>query len=267
MNGKRIFRLALLSGVVLSMAWLAASFVLYLLSGFLLYKTSSSKDLVYSVPFEQAYVKDSGGDRVDLMWVPARPTFGGPSGDGGANRKTYLYLHGNAGRLPYIIEGLARRGNVLSPAYPGYSGSEGRPNTKDIDDVADLSMEFLRQKGIPDGDIVILGHSLGGSPAVYAAVHYPDVDRVILVNTFLSIEEMCRIDYHFLCIFAGGIHNTAKLAPEARARIRQFYNGHDELIPAWQAKALFELLGSRDKKLFEISGSHATFPIDEALGD
>lgn len=239
-------------------AWLAMSYALFLISGKIIYKTSLSRDESYGFKFEQAFVKNQSGDDIELLWVP------GPAVKG-EGTKTFLYLHGNAGRLPHIIEGLSGYGSVLSPAYPGYSRSGGTPGTANINETVDLSMKYLRNMGIRDEDVVIIGHSLGGSPAVYAAAHYPNVDRVVLVNTFLSVEEMCWDLYHILCIFSGDIHNTAEMAPMARAAIRQFHNPNDAVVPFSQGEQLFGLLGSRDKKFHELSGTHADFPVEEIL--
>lgn len=244
--------------IAVAAAWLAMSYALFLISGKIIYKTSQSHGEDYGFKFERAFVKNSSGDDIELLWVP------GPAA-GGEGTKTFLYLHGNAGRLPHIIEGLSGYGSVLSPAYPGYSRSGGTPGTANINETVDLSMKYLRNMGIRDEDVVIMGHSLGGSPAVYAAANYPGVDRVVLANTFLSVEEMCKDAYHILCMFSGGIHNTAEMAPRARAAIRQFHNRDDAVVPFSQGRRLFDLLGSKDKVFFELSGSHADFPVVEIL--
>lgn len=212
----------------------------------------------YSFSFERTFVKNSSGDDIELLWVPHIPA-------DEKDVKTFLYLHGNVGRLPYIIEGLSRYGNVLSPAYPGYSRSSGTPSTKTINETADLSIKYLSERGIAEKDTVVVGHSLGGAPAVYAAAVYPNLDRVILVNTFLSMEEMCKARYHVFCIFSGGIHNSGKMAPKAVATLREFHNPTDIVIPFAQGKELFKLLGSKDKKFYELSGTHADFPIGKIL--
>ncbi|MBT3182506.1 MAG: alpha/beta fold hydrolase, partial [Deltaproteobacteria bacterium] len=199
--------------------WLGISFTLYLMSGRIIYQPELGADAKYSIPFELEYVQNGEGDRIEMMWIP--------KGEDWKQEKTFLYLHGNVGRLSYIVEELSKRGNVLSPSYPGFSGSEGKSNTEKIYEVVDLSIAFLNNKGVKDGDIVVLGHSLGGSPAVYAATKYPDLDEVILVNTFYSLKEMCRVSYPGFCIFAGGFHDSAAIAPHAKARIRQFHNVSD----------------------------------------
>ena len=232
--------------------WLAVSTGLYLLSGTIIYKTGLSRNESFSVPHERIFIRNSAGEKIDTLWAPK---------SGGAARKTYLYLHGNAGRLPFIVEGLASHGNLLAPAYPGFSGSEGSPDTDNINEILDLSIEFLRAKGIGDKDIVVFGHSLGGSPAVHAAGRYPDLGRVILVNTFYSIKSMCEGKYYIFCVFAGGIHDSAAMAPLAKAPVRQFHDRDDLVVPFEEGERLFDLIGSPDKKFTVIHGSHSDFDV------
>lgn len=258
MNRRSIIRKLSIAALEVFAVWLATSFILYLASGRIIYKTKLSKGTNISIPFNIEYVENSNGDQIEMMWISK-------NGDDRDRYKTYLYLHGNAGRLPFIVEGLSKAGNVLSPSYPGYSSSKGRSNTDNINEVVDLSMSFLKEKNIADKNIIIFGHSLGGSPAVYASGKYPYLDEVILVNTFYSMKRMCEITYRVFCIFADNIHNTARMAPYARARIRMFHNVNDELISRSQGESLFKLLGSEHKMLFDLAGSHASFLIDDIL--
>jgi hypothetical protein len=238
------------------LTWLTISFGLYIFSGRIIHHPYPSRIQEFQIPHEQIFVKNPAGEKIDMLWAPQNDI---------GKHKTHLYLHGNAGRLPFIVEALAREGNLLSPAYPGYSASEGRPDTKNVGETVDLAIEFLRSRGIESKDVIVLGHSLGGSPAVYAAAQYPEISKVILVNTFYSMKSMCESLYKIFCVFAGGIHDTAAIAPLARAPIRQFHVKDDKIVPFEQGRALFEIIGSPDKKFTIIQGSHADFDVDEVL--
>ena len=255
MGTRWLLRKVIVVAVAALVGWLGISAILYLMSGYIIYQPELGEDAQYSITYDLQYAQNSDGERVEMMWIPRAKDW--------RQNKTYLYLHGNVGRLPYIVEELSKRGNVLSPSYPGFSSSEGKPNTEKIYETADLAIEFLHNKGVNDGDIVVLGHSLGGSPAVYAAVKYPNLDEVILVNTFYSVKEMCKVNYAIFCIFADGFHDTAAIAPDAKARIRQFHNVNDEIIPRSQGEMLFNVLGSDQKMLFDLQGTHAGFSVEE----
>lgn len=45
-----------------------------------------------------------------------------------------------------------------------------------------------------------------------------------------------------------------------------FENPNDERIPYSQQKALYELIGSSDKKFFDLEGTHGTFDVLRVLG-
>lgn len=236
--------------------WNGASYALYSISGRIIYQTSFSKSYQYPQNSEVINVQNNAHENIELLWLPKPKA-----------KDSYLYLHGNVGRLPYIIEGLAKEGNVLSPAYPGFSGSTGKSDTNNINQVVDISMAFLGSRGITPEHVIVVGHSLGGAPAVYAATKYPNLKKVILVNTFSSMKDMCELKYYFLCIFSGDIHNSLAFAPKAKAQVREFHNPKDELIPYEQGKKLFEKLGSVDKKFFDIAGTHANFNVKDILED
>lgn len=258
MRASSFFKIFFAALVIVALSWLASSYIITFLSGRLIYRTEFSHRMSVSIPFEQFYVQNSKGDNIDFMWIPK-------GGDVWKEHPTYIYLHTNAGRLPHIVEQLARAGNVLAPAYPGFASSEGRSSTDAINEVVDLSMTYLKERGMLEKDIVVFGNSLGGAPALYAGAKYPDICGVILVNTFYSIRRMCEKYFNVLCLFTEDIHNSAALAPQVRVPVRQFHNKDDPLIPYSQGKALHALFGSEDVEFFDISGGHVTFPVDEIL--
>ena len=59
-----------------------------------------------------------------------------------------LYLHGNTGRLAYFFPELIKKANILSPAYPGYHESEGKPSVDSVYETAFLAYEWLVQKKV-----------------------------------------------------------------------------------------------------------------------
>jgi len=242
--------------------YLLSSLILIEVAGSLIYENTTPEATSFksNLDYRQQFTTTKSGNKIDLKF------FNYQGNEENYEEKVYLYFHGNTGRLPYIIEGIAEHGNVLTPAYPGYNQSTGKPSEKVIYETVEASMNFLFQSGYEEKDIVILGHSLGGSPAMYAATKYSDLDRVILVNTFYSIQKMCQLDYSILCIFGGNIHNSAKYAKKAKARIRHFHNQKDEQIPFKQGEKLHEKIASNDKKFFnDISGTHGDFVVEEVL--
>lgn len=240
--------------VVLIALWLGASYILLIVSPKMIFKTGKSKNVVFHLQPVQEFRTDKKGDSIDIAWIPNDTA-----------KITYLYFHGNIGRLTKVIDDLHPYGNICSPAYPGYSKSTGEPNTENIYETVDIAINFLKEKNIDLKNVVILGHSLGGSPAMYAAVHYPELKKVISVNTFYSMKKMCEDKYKILCLFSGSILNTSSLAPDAKAPVLICHTPADSLIPFIQSEMLFKIVGSQQKEFRKISGIHGEFNMAEVL--
>lgn len=59
--------------------------------------------------------------------------------------------------------------------------------------------------------------------------------------------------------------NTAKITPDAKAKLRFFIAIGDNFIPNSQQEKLFPLISSADKKQFKIDSEHSYFDIDATL--
>lgn len=240
--------------VVLLALWLGACLALLIVSPKMIFKTERSKNTQLDLQPVQDFRTNSAGDSIDILWIPNDTA-----------KITYLYLHGNIGRVNKILNDLQPYGNVCSPSYPGYAKSTGVPTTQNTYETVDIAINYLKEKNIDLGSVVVLGHSLGGSPAMYAAAHYPDLKKVITVNTFHSITKMCEDQYKILCLFSGSILNTASIAPDAKAPVLVCHTPNDSLIAYHQGELLFELVGSPQKEFRTIGGIHGVFNMDEVL--
>ena len=243
-----------ITGLVLILVWLGACLALLIISPKMIFKTEKSKNTELRLQPVQEFRTNTSGDSIDILWIPNDTA-----------QITYLYLHGNIGRVPKVIEDLQPFGNICSPCYPGYAKSTGMPNTENTYETVDITIQFLKEKNIDLKNVIILGHSLGGSPAMYAATKYPDLKKVITVNTFHSITKMCQNQYKILCLFSGSILNTASLAPDAKAPVLVCHTPKDSVIPYEQGEMLFKLVGSQQKEFRKIGGIHGVFDMEEVL--
>lgn len=240
--------------LVLVILWLGACFALLIISPKMIFKTEKSKNISLDLQPIQEFRTNAAGDSIDILWVPNDTA-----------KLTYLYFHGYIGRVNKVLNDLQPYGNICSPTYPGFSKSTGVPTTENTYETVDIAINFLKEKNIDLKNVVVLGHSLGGSPAMYAAGKYPDLKKVITVNTFHSITKMCENQYKILCLFSSGILNTASLAPSAKAPVLLCHNPNDSLIPYQQGEELYKLIGSQQKEFRSIGGTHGIFNIAEVL--
>jgi len=247
---------------ILLILWLSAAYYLVTAKGDTIYVPESSKNLSYKVSTKTDFIKNKAGEKIEILTAQSQK----PS-----SPEIFVYFHGNAGRSPRLIEEMSQFGTVISPAYPGFSGSEGKPSSDKIYETADLTMGWLVDQGITPAQITVIGHSMGGSTALYTAVQYPDLKKLILVGTFYSIQAMCETQFSILCVMTSNILNSSYYAPEVRVKVRQFHNPNDQTVPYNQGKSIFNLISSRDKKFTDLHGSgpdfHNSFSIAEILVD
>jgi predicted alpha/beta-fold hydrolase len=239
---------------ILVTAWLLASACLFTQAQQVIYDEEYSKNLDYSIEYQKVVIKNSSNENLDLIIAEK------------ANSKNYfLYLHGTWGRLPYIVDGLHEYGNLYSVAYPGFSDSQGVSNTDKVNEAAEISLKYMNEKGIKNEQITIVGHSLGGSPALYLASKHENLGKVVIINTFYSMKAMCEKQYAILCVFASSIHPSIDYAKQAKSRIVHFHSPTDEFIPFKQGYELEQNITSPSHTFRQIKGTHGEFNVDEVM--
>lgn len=116
----------------------------------------------------------------------------------GKNQKWIIVVNGNS---EYYEETLKEHtelaksfnANVLAFNYRGVGQSEGNPEKFDdliID--ADACVQYLIAKGVPEDQIIIKGHSLGGGVATKVASLYEKVN-LINTNSYASISKVAEV--------------------------------------------------------------------------
>lgn len=247
------------SGVVgLIVIWLIIS----------LYLLGQASTLVFQNQVSWASIPDSPTVTYKTTWLKnsANNNFSVWEFSNSNTDEYLLYTHGNAGRLLNFFPSLTSKFNVVSPAYPGYSESESNPSEEKSIEAAVLTYDWMVKSGIPENKITIFGHSLGGSVAVALAEKKPLAKKLVLVNTFSSVQSMCIRSYGPFCVFAGGVFNSAQKAKNVKIPLRHFAYKNDTTIPFEENKKLFEAFTISDKKFFEISGYTHSYPkFDEIL--
>lgn len=235
--------------------WFVASFYLAAQSSSLIFQNKVSWAPVPQYNYKLDFLKNSANQNFST-W-----TFENKSTD-----EYILYLHGNSGRIADLLPNLEAKANVVSPAYPGYSESEGDPSVENVYETAVLTYDSMVAKGIPENKITILGHSMGGSPATYLASLKPKAKKLVLINTFSSIQSMCFRQYSIFCGFTGNIFNSANYAPKVTIPTRHFAYKGDLSVPYDEGKLLYSYFtGVQDKKFIEMNKHTHTYPDFELI--
>lgn len=112
-----------------------------------------------------------------------------------AAQAVVLYCHGNAGNVTNrrAVLRLYRERlqcTILVFDYRGYGRSEGTPSEAGLLADARTARRWLAARSrVPEQEVVIVGHSLGGAVAVDLAAH-DGARGLILENTFSSFAEI-----------------------------------------------------------------------------
>jgi pimeloyl-ACP methyl ester carboxylesterase len=152
----------------------------------------------YAIPANQltelSLLSDDGGNRALI-----RAVYLGDTADI-QNDTVILYCHGNKNHMDFYwnrakllsYTGFQGRFGVLMMDYRGYGLSQGEPSESGL--MADVSacMQFLKDRGLKSGRLVMYGFSLGSAPATRLAVENSvmPVSRLILESPFASAQSL-----------------------------------------------------------------------------
>jgi len=176
-----------------------------------------------------------------------------------AGQPTVLYFQGNGGEIgdragrfaAYQARGLG----VLFVSYRGYGGSSGRATEPGL--IADglTAYDWLRQRGVPASQIMLVGESLGSGVAVQLAARR-EVRAVALEAPFASAASVAAGVYWWLPVRLlmkdkfDSIDHIAKI----RAPLLVIHGELDEITPLTEGQRLFAA-ASQPKEMVVIAGS------------
>jgi fermentation-respiration switch protein FrsA (DUF1100 family) len=183
-----------------------------------------------------------------------------------------LICHGNAGNLsefgrPAHYAGLRQLGlNLLAFDYRGYGESEGVPTERGLYHDAQAAYRYLRETlGVPAGQIVVFGHSLGSAVAV-DLVSRVSVGGLIVEGALTSAIERGQELYPFIpvrWIAASRYPSIEKISRVTVPKLFLHARG-DEVIPLAHGRRLYEA-APPPKSFVELQGGHGdTFDVDSA---
>ncbi|AEP13658.1 hypothetical protein Cabther_B0660 [Chloracidobacterium thermophilum B] len=225
-----------------------------------------------AAPLGASYVTFSAarGETITALFGPALDEHGDRVLPDAARRPTLLFFYGVGEYLNYPflrnqIEVFRRAGfNVLVPEYIGLGLSSGEPSEQGLYDTALAAFEYLKRR--PDVDpqrIFIVGHSLGGAPAVDLAARVQPAGLMTLA-TFTSLPDIAALRYPmFPCHYLTRIRcpNVEKIR-QVRAPILILHAENDTTVPLWMAEALtkaaFEGGNQQVVQITIPSGNHDT---------
>ena len=192
-------------------------------------------------------------------------------GEHGEGSPWVLFLHGNAATIASSVNishyrmlrsvGL----NVLAPEYRGFSGLGGRPTEEALAIDARAAYDYLRAGGIPAGQIIVYGWSLGSAVAVRLSAEVQEAG-VILEGAPASLADIGQQQYPFFPIrlVMRSKFESFRRIDRIRAPILFLHSPEDEVIPIAEGRRLYDA-ATGQKSFVEVRGGHVhASEVDEA---
>lgn len=179
-----------------------------------------------------------------------------------------LYFQGNSGTLNKRVskfKDFASRGlGILAISYRGYGDSEGSPTEEGIYNDARAAVNYLKEQGFRNDNIILYGESLGTGVAVQMAVEQ-DFGAIILEAPYDSVQARASEIYpyfpinlllkdRFLSIEKIGKINTPLLV---------FHSKNDNVMPIHHGENLFAVAGEPKKMIVFENYGHSKFDTKE----
>ena len=227
----------------------------YLQQGSMLYlpgipgrELDGTPDLV-RLDYEDVTLETSDGIRIHGWYVP------------GESERVLLYFHGNAGNISHRLYSIREFHDiglsVFIIDYRGYGESAGKPTEQGLYRDGEAAWRYLvDERGVPPGNIVLFGRSLGGSVAAWlAAREVPG--GLIVESSFTSVPDIGQDAYPWLPVrlLSRFQHATRDDVARTTCPVLVVHSRDDEIIPFHHGEAIFEA-ANEPKRFLEIRGGH-----------
>ena len=187
-------------------------------------------------------------------------------------RDALVYFGGNAERIEHWHERFGQwfgDRSVYLVAYRGYGASDGVPGEEALLTDAVAVYDQIRSRH-PDGDIGVVGRSLGTGVAAWVASQRP-VRKLALVTPFDSLAEVGQAHYPWLPVrwLARERYPAAQYLQDYRGEILVLRAGQDSIVPAANTdRLLWALPDQAPVRVVEFPGlGHVDLADDPGYGE
>jgi len=159
--------------------------------------------------------------------------------------KTIVYFHGNAGTLENRVHKLNHFKdmdvNFLIIAWRGFSGNKGKPSEEGLYIDGTSAINWLKEKGLKEEDIIIYGESLGTGIATEITQN-KNFAGLILETPFTSMIEAAKNFYPYIpvgLILKDKYENNEKIK-NINIPVLVMHGEADQIVPFFMGKKIFE---------------------------
>ena len=178
-----------------------------------------------------------------------------------SNKKTILFLHGNAGNLDNRIDKLNFLGNMdinfLIISWRDYSGNPGNPSETGLYKDALGGIEWLNKKGISNDRIILYGESLGTAITTEVAQN-ENFAGIILEAPFTSMVDMGQKIYPIFPVkfLLKDKYESKNKIKNIKSPILVLHGRKDKIVPFYMGEKIFEMANSPKFKYFTDLDDH-----------
>ena len=178
-----------------------------------------------------------------------------------SNKKTILFLHGNAGNLDNRIDKLNFLGNMdinfLIISWRVYSGNPGNPSETGLYKDALGGIEWLNKKGISNDRIILYGESLGTAITTEVAQN-ENFAGIILEAPFTSMVDMGQKIYPIFPVkfLLKDKYESKNKIKNIKSPILVLHGRKDKIVPFYMGEKIFEMANSPKFKYFTDLDDH-----------
>lgn len=184
--------------------------------------------------FEQVELRTADSLTLKAAYRPA-------TGD----KPTVVFFHGNGDSWDgaSAATALFARGGygVLLPEYRGYGGNPGKPDEAGLYADGRAALAFLRRRGVADGQVVLIGNSLGSGVATELATEMRP-RALVLLSAYTSLTDLGAQKFRWApvrLLMRDRFDNLAKLGKVA-APVLVLHGEADTLIPVAHGRQIAE---------------------------
>lgn len=185
--------------------------------------------------FEDISFRADDGTRLHGWYLP-----------GEKDKPLILFCHGNAGNISHRVDNLRlfrELGlSVFIFDYRGYGQSAGKATEAGTYDDIRGALNWLKEKGWAEQQMIYFGRSLGAAIALQLAIEQPPAG-LVLESAFTSIEAIGKHHYPLLWMLAGWAldarYDSIAKIDQLKTPVLIFHGEEDEIIPQQMGRDLF----------------------------
>ena len=177
------------------------------------------------------------------------------------NLKTLLFFHGNAGSLENRIHKLNHFKemdiNFLIIAWRGFSGNKGKPSEKGLYDDGQSAINWLKNNGLDEKNLILYGESLGTGVATHLAQN-KNFAGIILETPFTSMIDAAKTFYPYIPIkllLKDKFENQKKIK-NINLPILIMHGEVDQIVPFSMGKKIYEIANEPKYSYFTKYDNH-----------